>query len=317
MGALALSAVLLVVSCAPPPPRRTKVDPSTDKKRGGDEEGDKVAKKKKDNDKKKEDGRGARKEKPPPPEPNPLVKVSASKEGDDEEGVIHGVVRWPGGKANAPPATAKPEECVVSIDGKPQKVRVPVPVYVGEKEGVADVMVWLENPPKEGTAAGTSSEDRTIRLVQTRGRFRLPGPGGGSAMAAFAPRGAALELHSTDDDADFQGTGKMTFSRTQRRNEKRSVILSQPGLVSIHSDERPWMLPAHILVLDHPYHAVTGKDGSFELPPVPPGEYQVKLWHSGWQQDPTTRQVSPVERRVSVKLGKKQAATIRWLLPGT
>ena len=32
-------------------------------------------------------------------------------------------------------------------------------------------------------------------------------------------------------------------------------------------------------VLDHPYFAVTGKDGSFELKNVPPGTYTVAAWH--------------------------------------
>jgi hypothetical protein len=30
---------------------------------------------------------------------------------------------------------------------------------------------------------------------------------------------------------------------------------------------------------DNPYFAVTGKDGSFQLPNLPPGEYTVEAWH--------------------------------------
>jgi plastocyanin len=42
---------------------------------------------------------------------------------------------------------------------------------------------------------------------------------------------------------------------------------------NIHS----WM-HAYIGVVDHPYYAVTGEDGSFEIRNVPPGEYTVEAW---------------------------------------
>jgi hypothetical protein len=36
---------------------------------------------------------------------------------------------------------------------------------------------------------------------------------------------------------------------------------------------------AYIGVVEHPYFAVTGPDGSFELSNVPPGDYTVAVWH--------------------------------------
>ena len=43
---------------------------------------------------------------------------------------------------------------------------------------------------------------------------------------------------------------------------------------NIHS----WMR-AYIGVVEHPYFAVTGANGTFEIPNVPPGEYVIEAWH--------------------------------------
>jgi hypothetical protein len=36
---------------------------------------------------------------------------------------------------------------------------------------------------------------------------------------------------------------------------------------------------AYAAVLDHPYFAVTDKDGKFELKTLPPGTYTIEAWH--------------------------------------
>lgn len=49
-------------------------------------------------------------------------------------------------------------------------------------------------------------------------------------------------------------------------------------MVPVGCDVHGWM-SAHIGVVDHPYFAVTGSDGSFSLPNLPPGEYTIEAWH--------------------------------------
>lgn len=43
---------------------------------------------------------------------------------------------------------------------------------------------------------------------------------------------------------------------------------------NIHSWMRSWAA-----VMDHPYFAVTGADGSFEIRNLPPGDYTLEAWH--------------------------------------
>jgi len=49
-------------------------------------------------------------------------------------------------------------------------------------------------------------------------------------------------------------------------------------MVPFKCDVHPWM-HAYVGVLDHPYFAVTGPDGSFDLTGLPPGTYTIEAWH--------------------------------------
>jgi len=53
---------------------------------------------------------------------------------------------------------------------------------------------------------------------------------------------------------------------------------SAPEVVAIRCDVHAWM-SAFIAVESHPFHQVTGDDGSFALHGLPAGEYVVEAWH--------------------------------------
>ena len=49
-------------------------------------------------------------------------------------------------------------------------------------------------------------------------------------------------------------------------------------MVPFKCDVHGWM-NAYVGVVDHPYFAVTGGDGAFDLSGLPPGDYVVESWH--------------------------------------
>jgi plastocyanin len=49
-------------------------------------------------------------------------------------------------------------------------------------------------------------------------------------------------------------------------------------MVKIKCEVHPWMA-AYAGVLDHPFYAVSGEDGSFQIKDLPPGDYTIEAWH--------------------------------------
>jgi hypothetical protein len=65
--------------------------------------------------------------------------------------------------------------------------------------------------------------------------------------------------------------------------------LRRPGVVRVDCDAHGWM-ESWVVVVDNPYYAQTGADGTFTISEVPPGSYTVVVWqeHSGAVEMPVT-----------------------------
>lgn len=69
--------------------------------------------------------------------------------------------------------------------------------------------------------------------------------------------------------------------------------------IPVKCNIHPWM-KAYVAVFAHPYYAVTGPDGSFELKNVPPGSFTLVAWHELYG---TSRQ--------QIVVGAKEAKTLK------
>lgn len=49
-------------------------------------------------------------------------------------------------------------------------------------------------------------------------------------------------------------------------------------MVKLKCDVHPWMI-GYVGILPHPYFAVSGPDGRYEIKDLPPGTYTVEAWH--------------------------------------
>ena len=49
-------------------------------------------------------------------------------------------------------------------------------------------------------------------------------------------------------------------------------------MIPVKCNVHPWMI-SYVGVQRHPFFAVTGADGSFEIKGLPPGDYVIEAWH--------------------------------------
>jgi hypothetical protein len=75
--------------------------------------------------------------------------------------------------------------------------------------------------------------------------------------------------------------------------------------VRLKCDVHPWEF-GYIAVLDHPIFAITKSDGSFTLPPLPPGRYTIEARHL---------RAGTAVQEVNVQPGKKQQIILRLTAP--
>jgi hypothetical protein len=87
---------------------------------------------------------------------------------------------------------------------------------------------------------------------------------------------------------------------------------------------------AEMMVVSHPYYAVTDESGHFEFTDVPPGNYQIVAWHEGWEvlgrqhayDVLTERQVErpvfsePKTFEKSVSVSANQPSTVNFVITG-
>lgn len=95
--------------------------------------------------------------------------------------------------------------------------------------------------------------------------------------------GQELAVRNSDDvlhNVNATPTENRGFNRSQPSADMEfDVTFVVPEImIPVRCDVHGWM-EAYIGVTDHPFHAVSGEDGSFSLDGLPPGEYELEAWH--------------------------------------
>ncbi len=205
----------------------------------------------------------------------PVSVTAAGKPWDPALGTatITGTVKFDGKKPRMRPIdmAGADEKCAEFHDGVRQK---PETVVVNDNGTLRNVFVWVTKgvegwsfPPPEGDA-----------LLDQQGCWYDPHVQG-------MRTGQSLSIKPSDPTAhNVHGYAKVNrpFNRSQPAGAANVTIKMRRDEASppmkVKCDIHPWM-NAYVAVVDHPYYSVTGADGSFELPNLPPGSYTIEAWH--------------------------------------
>lgn len=154
-------------------------------------------------------------------------------------------------------------------------------VVVDDRGRLQNVVVYLENPPPAPQAENLPP----ITLDQLN--------------CQYVPHVVALRtgqtLHVLSSDATLHNVhGECVVNEPFNfamvaAGQSRDLTFARPERFAVRCDVHPWM-KAFVAVFDHPYFAVTGSDGSFEIRNVPPGPYVLVAWQEryGQQRVPVT-----------------------------
>ncbi len=170
--------------------------------------------------------------------------------------------------------------------------------YTGSPPG--PFVVWVK---KDAAVFGEKLPDERV-LVSRNGRIRnvlvmLEGVKAGKRWPAQQPRllnkgglfvphlqvtRTAAQLEVINQDSVLHNShaymdGKTLFNLAQpNKDQVLRRPMRRPGIVELMCDSHDWM-NGWIAVLDHPYFAVTGEDGTYAITDVPPGTYTLTAWH--------------------------------------
>jgi plastocyanin len=222
---------------------------------------------------------------PPPREPTPLDQSTT--------GTITGEVRFTG---TVPPMGTLNfgsfRECSAQHEG---------PVPTGDalvRDGkVQNAFVWI--------SAGL--EDRVFAVptepvtIDQQGCLYVPRVAGAQVDQTIRFVNSDRTIHNVHGKPSASANWNVALSR---QGSDRTIRVDTPEVpISVRCDLHPWM-QGWIGVVDHPYFAVTGPDGTFTLESVPPGEYTVAVWHERFGR-----------RQAQVTLEPSGSVTVDFELP--
>jgi len=121
------------------------------------------------------------------------------------------------------------------------------------------------------------------------------------------PAGSTIEVLNPDGvlhNVHVQGKVNPEANRAMPKFQKKiDWKVEKPEMpIAVKCDAHPWM-HAYWFVMDQPYYAVTDAAGKFSIADIPPGDYEVEVWHE---------QLGQKTEKVTIPSGG--AATADWSL---
>lgn len=240
-------------------------------------------------------GGGAKEE--PKTEVAPAAQPAAPAAMDSADAAtVMGKVNFTGAKPTARPIRMDAEKyCAEQHGGAP----VPSEEVVINSDGtLANVFVWV----KDGLGDRSFPVPAEPAKLDQKGCMYTP-----HVMGMVA--GQNLEVTNSDETTHNvhpqpKENQEWNMSQPPKAAPISKAFAREEMMVPVKCNVHPWM-KSYIGVVKHPFFAVTGKDGSFTIKGLPPGDYTIAAWHEKYKT---------VEQKVTV--GAKESKTVDFSITG-
>jgi hypothetical protein len=213
-----------------------------------------------------------------------LAAASAVSSADDKWVTIKGQVVFPAGKDIPKPGkldvTQDKEHCLKDGDILDQSI-----IVNPANRGVKNVVVWLrpadKNPKAKFEADQIHPDDAKRKPAEVSidqpccmfiERITTARPGDTLVVKNSAP-----VPHNFFWSSSSNGEYNVTIPKMDKWTMPEKIVAEGPPIqykCTIHG----WMT-GYVRIFDHPYYAVTDKDGKFEIKNAPAGDFRIVYWH--------------------------------------
>ena len=144
---------------------------------------------------------------------------------------------------------------------------------VGAQDALADVVVSVQGISGKSTGAAAP----TVELDQ-KGCEYVPQILAVQTGQKITVKNSDPVLHNVHDLPTIAGNQEQNMAQMPGGPQLTFSFAKPEEFLKFKCDVHPWMF-AWVSVFDHPYFAVSGKDGSFKIANVPAGKYTLKASH--------------------------------------
>jgi len=144
---------------------------------------------------------------------------------------------------------------------------------VGKDNGLGDTVVMLKGVSGKSTGASAAP-----LVVDQKGCFYAPYVAACQTGQKIVVKNSDPVLHNVHTEPAVSDNKPFNLPQMAGGADLNFTYDKAESFLKFKCDVHPWMF-AYVTVVDHPYFAVTDKDGNFTIKNVPAGKYTVTATH--------------------------------------
>jgi plastocyanin len=169
----------------------------------------------------------------------------------------------------------RPKRAPVHMDESSRKLHQSQPrdesVLIGKFGGLANVFVYIKNPP-----TGEYKLPTKPAILDQKGSIFIPRVQAVRVGQQLMMKNGDPFIHNVRSLS--RKNRQFNIAQPQGSPDREKTFDQAEGPITLKCDFHRWM-EAHLWVMDHPFYAVTNAEGEFEISDLPPGDYEVSAWH--------------------------------------